>query len=65
MTTMTLELDDFKADAFRAKARQIGLEPEQLLSEIIDHIIDQPETDFDSAVDHVLAKNRELYRRLA
>ena len=65
MTTMTLELDDSKADAFRAKARQIGLEPEQLLSEIIDDIINQPEADFDSVVDHVLAKNRELYRRLA
>ncbi|MCF7992857.1 MAG: hypothetical protein K9M02_20645 [Thiohalocapsa sp.] len=65
MTIMTLELDDSKADAFRVKARQIGLEPEQLLSEIIDDIINQPEADFDSGVDDVLAKNRELYRRLA
>lgn len=65
MTTMTLQLDDAKADAFREKARRIGREPEQLLAEFVDDLIKQQETDFDAALERVLAKNRELYRRLA
>ncbi len=65
MTTMTLQLDDSKADAFREKARRIGREPEQLLAEFIDELISQPNTDFEETVNRVLAKNRELYRRLA
>ncbi|WP_058557056.1 hypothetical protein [Thiohalocapsa sp. ML1] len=64
MTTMTLQLDDAKADAFREKARRIGMEPEQLLAEFIDDLIKQ-ENDFEAAVERVLAKNRDLYRRLA
>lgn len=65
MTTLTLQLDDTKAAAFQEKARRIGREPEQLLTQFIDNLIEQPNTDFEQAVDHVLTKNRELYRRLA
>ncbi len=65
MTTMTLQLDDVKADALRQKARRIGLEPEQLLTATVDDLIGQPDADFDEAANRVLSKNRELYRRLA
>ncbi len=65
MTTMMLELDDTKAQAFRERARSVGREPEQLLAEFIDQLLKQPGTDIDEATDYVLAKNRELYRRLA
>jgi hypothetical protein len=65
MTTMTLQLDDAKAEAFREKAHRIGREPGQLLAEFIDDLINQPNPDFEEAVEHVLKKNRELYRRLA
>lgn len=65
MTTMMLELDDTKAQAFRERARSIGREPEQLLAEFIDQLLNQPGNEIDEAMDYVLAKNRELYRRLA
>jgi hypothetical protein len=65
MTTMTLQLDDVKADALRQKARRIGLEPEQLLTASVDDLIGQPDSDFDEATNRILSKNRELYRRLA
>lgn len=65
MTKMMLELDDTKAQAFRERARRVGREPEQLLAEFIDQLLNQPGTDIDEAMDYVLAKNRELYRRLA
>lgn len=65
MTTMTLQIDDAKADALRQKARRVGLEPEQLLTASVDDLIGQPDSDFDEAANRVLSKNRELYRRLA
>ena len=65
MTTMTLQLDDAKAQVLREKAQRLGLEPEQLLTASLDDLIAQPDADFDQAVRRVLAKNRELYRRLA
>ena len=65
MTTITLQLDDVKADALRKRAQRVGLEPEQLLSASVDDLIAQPDIDFDQAADRVLAKNRELYKRLA
>lgn len=65
MTTMTLQIDDAKADALRSKARRVGLEAEQLLAVSVDDLIGQPDADFEQAVRRVLSKNRELYRRLA
>lgn len=65
MTTVTLQLDDTKADALRKKAQRVGLEAEQLLAVSVDDLIGQPDADFDQAVQRVLSKNRELYRRLA
>ena len=65
MTTMTLQLDDAKAEALRNRAQRVGLEPEQLLRASVDDLIAQPDIDFDRAADRVLAKNRELYQRLA
>jgi hypothetical protein len=65
MTTMTLQIDDAKADALRKKAQRVGLEAEQLLAASVDDLIGQPDVDFDEAARRVLSKNRELYRRLA
>ena len=65
MTTMTLQLDDAKADALRQKAQRVGLDPEQFLRASVEDLIAQPDADFDQAAKRVLSKNRELYQRLA
>jgi len=65
MTTVTLQIDDAKAAALRERAQRVGLEPEQLLRASLDDLVAQPNDDFDQAANRVLAKNRELYRRLA
>lgn len=65
MTTMMLEIEDSKAEALRERARRVGREPEQLLADFIDQLLQQPSADIDEATEYVLAKNRELYRRLA
>ena len=65
MTTFTFKLEDSKVQALREKAQRYGLKPEQLLTASVDDLITQPEPDFDQAARRVLAKNEELYRRLA
>jgi hypothetical protein len=65
MTTLTLDLDDAKAAALRAMALRRGCAPEQFLTELIDELLQASASDFDAAVEQVLAQNRELYRRLA
>ena len=65
MTTMTLQLDDVKADALRQKAQRVGLDPEQFPRASVYDLIVQPDADFDQAAKRILSKNRDLYRRLA
>ncbi|MCK4763864.1 MAG: DNA-binding protein [Candidatus Aminicenantes bacterium] len=65
MTTLTVKIDDRKAEALRTRAEHYGLPLEDLLAASIESLLTQPEPDFKRAVDHVLAKNSELYRRLA
>ena len=59
MTTLTVTIDDMKAKALKSKAEHYGLPLEDLLVASIENLITQPEPDFERAVKHVLAKNRE------
>lgn len=46
-------------------ARQLGVMLEQLMRASIKELLTRLEADFEQAVDHVLTKKAELYRRLA
>ena len=65
MTTITVQLEESKAQALREKADRYGLNPEQFLTASLEDLIGQPDNDFDEAARRVLSKNKELYRRLA
>jgi hypothetical protein len=65
MTTITVRIDDKKAEALREKAARFGLQPEQFLIASVDDLISQPDVEFDEAAQRVLSRNRDLYRRLA
>ncbi len=65
MTTITIQIDEAKAEALREKAERLGLQSDQLLTASVEDLIGQPDPDFDDAARRVLAKNQELYRRLA
>ena len=65
MTNLTVTIDDRKAAVLESKAKLYGLPLEALLLASIDNLINQPEPDFEQAMKHVLAKNLELYSRLA
>jgi hypothetical protein len=65
MATITVEIEDSKAALLRERAKRFGLLPEQFVNAYIEDIIAQPEPEFDDAMRRVLAKNEELYKRLA
>ncbi|MEA1929185.1 MAG: DNA-binding protein [Candidatus Auribacterota bacterium] len=65
MTTITVQLEETKAQALREKADRYGLNPEQFLTASLEDLIGQPDNDFDEAARRVLSKNKELYRRLS
>ena len=65
MATITVEIEDSKAALLQERAKKIGLLPEQFVNAYIDDLIAQPEPQFEDAMRRVLAKNKELYKRLA
>jgi len=65
MARITVEIDDSKAALLQKKAEKFGLLPSQFVTASIEDLIGQPESAFDEAVQKVLSKNKELYKRLA
>lgn len=65
MTSITVQMEDAKAEILREKATRYGLDAEQFLMASVDNLVAQPDPDFDAAARRVLSKNQELYKRLA
>jgi len=65
MTTITVQLDDSKAALLQEKAEKLGVSLDQFVKASIEDLLAQPEPDFEAAMRKVLAKNEELYKRLA
>jgi hypothetical protein len=65
MTTITVQLDDAKAALLQKKADKYGLSLDHFVKASIEDLLAQPEPDFEAAMRRVLAKNEELYKRLA
>ncbi len=64
MTTITVQLEDSKADLLREKAEKYGLSPDQFVTASIKDLLANPEPEFEAALRRVLSKNKELYERL-
>ena len=65
MARITVEIDDSKAALLQEKAEKFGLLPDQFVTISIEDLIGQPEPEFEAAIQKVLSKNKELYKRLA
>ena len=65
MTRIIVDIDDNKAAILENKAKKFGLLPEQFITASIEDLISQPDPDLEAAIRKVLAKNQELYERLA
>jgi predicted transcriptional regulator len=65
MVTITVTLSEDRLQKLQNLAKQFRIAPEELLRVSVEELIARPQADFQKAVDYVLKKNKELYKRLA
>ena len=65
MTNLTVSISDDRFARLEEVAKHLRVTPEELVAASIEDLLAQPEDSFQAAVEYVLAKNAELYRRLA
>lgn len=64
MGNITISLPEDKMSQLKEMASGLGTTPEELVRASVEDLLGRPE-DFQEALDYVLKKNEELYRRLA
>jgi predicted transcriptional regulator len=62
---ITIELSDEQSQRLRSLAESLRVAPTDLGQAAVEDLLTQPQSDFRHAAEYVLAKNRELYKRLA
>jgi antitoxin FitA len=65
MSAITINLPDDRLVKLRGIAERYGVTVEDLARVGVEELLSRPEEAFQQAVDYVLRKNAELYRRLA
>ncbi len=62
---IAFELPAGQAEQLRQEAERLGVSPDDLARAAVDDLLSARDEDFRLAVERVLRKNEELYRRLA
>jgi len=65
MTTLAITLPEERLLKIKEMAARLGVTPEDLARVSLEELLSRPDEAFQRAVDYVLKKNAELYRRLA
>ncbi len=65
MTNLMIPVSDDTFLKLQEIAANFRITPEELVTVSINDLLEQPENEFQRIVKYVLAKNAELYRRLA
>jgi len=65
MVTITVTLSEDRLQKLNELAKQFRIAPEELLRVSVEELIARPQADFQKALEYVLEKNKELYKRLA
>lgn len=64
MGNITISLPEDRMSQLKEMASGLGTTPEELVRASVEDLLGRPK-DFQGALDYVLKKNEELYRRLA
>lgn len=62
---IAVELTASQMEQLEVRAKSVGLPKEDLVRAVISDLLNVPDAEFSAAMDFVLDKNAELYRRLA
>jgi len=65
MQTIQLKLSEEMASRLAARAKERGLSAEAFVQMVTEEVLNRTGDELTQAVDYVLAKNAELYSRLA
>ena len=65
MTTLTITLSDEGVKKLQEIADRFRVAPEELVRASLEELLSRPLDDFQKALDQVLKKNADLYKRLA
>jgi hypothetical protein len=65
MSTVTITLSDDRLSKLEERASQFRVSLEELVQLSIEELLTRPDEAFRAAVEYILEKNAELYRRLA
>lgn len=65
MTSITIAISDEQMKQLQDKANLLKVELQDLIRVSLNELLAQPDDDLRRAIDHVLTKNENLYRRLA
>jgi hypothetical protein len=63
--SIALDLSPAEEERLRARAKALGVTPEDLARAAVADMLANPDDDFRAAAEAILEKNAELYRRLA
>ena len=64
MSAITITLRDERLMELKEIATSLGVSPEELVRLSVEELLARPDDAFQQAVDRVLQKNKELYKRL-
>ena len=65
MDTITVPIPEERLSRLKEMAKRFGVAPEQLAQAGIEDLLARPDKEFRQALDNLLEKNAQLYRRLA
>jgi antitoxin FitA len=65
MSSITVLIPDERLEELKEKAARLRVSPEDLVRASVEELLMRPDDEFERAVEYVLKKNQELYRRLA
>lgn len=65
MTNITIALPDERLRELQETASRLKVSPEELILVSIEELLTRPSDAFQHAIDYVLKKNADLYKRLA
>ena len=65
MKTITIPISEERLEQLTNLAQKAGVAPEELLVRQVESLLNSEDYQFLNAANHVLQKNKELYKRLA
>jgi hypothetical protein len=65
MTSIVVPISEEKLEELKKRASKYDIEPERLIEAVVDEMLTRHDEKFNRALEYVLKKNADLYKRLA